>query len=101
MTPLPQELMTPQEAARWFRRSISWLRQQHDLLRLTSPHGQPLYHVRTCRAYIFGKLCGLPADALRQAQLNALAQACGLGPALATPDPRAPASQRRPASPTR
>ena len=35
MTEIPQELMTPHEAARWFRRSPSWLRQQARLLRVS------------------------------------------------------------------
>ena len=78
MTHVPQELMTPHEAARWFRRSPSWLRQQSDLLRVGQPGSQPLYHVRACRAYVLGRLCRLDADALRQIQLKALASACGL-----------------------
>ena len=43
---LEQELMTHAEAARWFRRSPSWLRQQKGLLRLGGRNGQPLFHVR-------------------------------------------------------
>jgi hypothetical protein len=78
MLQLAQELMTPHETARWFRRSPSWLRQQHDLLRVGPAGGQPLYHVRVCRAYVLGKLCGLDAAALRRTQLQALAAACGL-----------------------
>ena len=78
MTEVTQELMTPHETAKWFRRSPSWLRQQHDLLRVGSPGCQPLYHVRVCRAYILGKLCELDRERLRQAQLKALAAACGL-----------------------
>jgi len=76
MLTLTQELMTPREAARWFRRSPSWLRQQPDLLRVGGPHGQPLYHVRVCRAFVLGQLHGLLGDALRQLQLQALAAAC-------------------------
>lgn len=75
---LQQELMTPDEAARWFRRSPSWLRQQKDLLRLGGPNGQPLFHVRVCRAWVLGRLCDLGRDALRRVQLQALAAACGL-----------------------
>ncbi len=78
MTELAQELMTPDEAARWFRRSPSWLRQQVGLLKFGGPHGQPLYHVRVCRAYILGRLRELDGDALREVQLQALASACGL-----------------------
>ena len=73
-----QELMTVEEAAKWFRRSASWLRQQADLLRLAAPGGQPLFHVRVCRSYILGRLCGLEGGRLRQAQVRALAAACGL-----------------------
>lgn len=70
--------MTPREAARWFRRSTSWLRRQGDLLRVGGLAGQPLYHVQVCRAYFMGQLCRLsPAD-LRRVQLSALALACGL-----------------------
>jgi len=75
---LQQELMTPDEAARWFRRSPSWLRQQKDLLRLGGPNGQPLFHVRVCRAWVLGRLCHLGGEALRRVQLQALAAACGL-----------------------
>jgi|GEM_PF-953789 len=75
---LQQELMTPDEAARWFRRSPSWLRQQKDLLRLGGPNGQPLFHVRVCRAWVLGRLCDLSREALRRVQLQALAAACGL-----------------------
>jgi len=77
MLEMPQELMTPREAARWFRRSPSWLRQQPQLLRL-GVGGQPLYHVRVCRAYVIGRLCGLGEAELRRMQVEALAQACGL-----------------------
>lgn len=90
MTPSTQELMTPHEAARWFRRSRSWLRQQKDLLRVASPNGQPLYHLQLCRAYVLGKVCRLNDDDLRQAQLRALAAACGLNesdPAIVEPPP--------------
>ena len=78
MTDVAQELMTPHEAARWFRRSPSWLRQQAELLRVRGAGGQPLFHVRVCRAYVLGKLCGLSGQALREAQIKALASACGL-----------------------
>lgn len=78
MTGFQQELMTAQEAARWFRRSPSWLRLQRDLLRLATPGGQPLYHVGVCRSYVLGRLCGLQGALLRQAQVRALAAACGL-----------------------
>lgn len=78
MTDVTQELMTPHETARWFRRSPSWLRQQTRLLRVGGPSGQPLYHVRVCRAYVLGQLCGLDDAGLRQVQVRALAAACGL-----------------------
>ncbi len=78
MQAVQQELMTPKEAARWFRRSVCWLRRRTDIVRLGGPHGQPLFHVQACRAYVFGKLCGLDGDALRQTQLSALAAACGM-----------------------
>ncbi len=78
MTDIAQELMIPDEAARWFRRSLSWLRQQHELIRLGGPGDQPLYHVRVCRAYVFGRMRHLVGDALRDIQLQALATACGL-----------------------
>ena len=78
MTEIVQELMTPDEAAKWFRRSPSWLRQQSELLRLGGPNGQPLYHVRVCRAYVLGKLRGLSGDALREVQIQALGAACGI-----------------------
>jgi hypothetical protein len=78
MTDVAQELMTPHETARWFRRSPSWLRQQTRLLRVGGPNGQPLYHVHVCRAYVLGQLCGLDDAGLRQVQVRALAAACGL-----------------------
>lgn len=78
MIEITQELMTPHEAARWFRRSPSWLRQQSRLLRAGGPGGQPLFHVRVCRAYALGLLCGLDDEELRQIQVEALAAACGL-----------------------
>lgn len=78
MTDIAQELMTPHETARWFRRSPSWLRQQTRLLRVGGPGGQPLYHVRVCRAYVLGHLCGLDDEGLRRVQIQALAAACGL-----------------------
>ena len=92
MIDVAQELMTPYEAARWFRRSPSWLRQQAELLRVRGAGGQPLFHVRVCRAYVLGKLCGLSGPALREAQIKALASACGLEPAelLVSLQPAAP-----------
>jgi hypothetical protein len=76
MTELVQEIMTAVEAAEWFRRSVSWLRQQPDLLRISGRRGQPLFHVRVCRAYILGRLRGVKGEALREVQLDALAAAC-------------------------
>lgn len=78
MLEITQELMTPDEAARWFRRSPSWLRQQAGLLRLGGPHGQPLFHVQVCRAFLLGRACGLSDERLRTVQIRALAAACGL-----------------------
>ncbi len=78
MLEITQELMTPHEASRWFRRSQSWLRQQHELVRLGGPNGQPLYHTRVCRAFVFGRMCELSGAALRGVQLRALADACGV-----------------------
>lgn len=78
MTDVPQELMTPDEAATWFRRSPSWLRRQPELLRVGGPGGQALYHVRVCRAYLLGLACGLSGAALRAVQLRGLAAACGV-----------------------
>ncbi len=88
---LAQELMTPEEAAEWFRRSPSWLRQQADLVRVAGSGGQPLYHVCVCRAYILGKMQNLAGAALREVQLAALAAACGL-PACPAPNCGLPAS---------
>lgn len=79
MIDVQQELMTTPEAARWFRRSPSWLRQQTDILRVAGPGGQPLYHVRVCRAYILARMTTDDADELRRVQIRALAEACGLG----------------------
>jgi hypothetical protein len=73
-----QEVMTPEEAARWFRRSPSWLRQQKDLIRIKGQHGQPLFHIRACRAYLLGKMCRLDAENIRRVQIDALAADCGL-----------------------
>jgi hypothetical protein len=42
------------------------------------PGGQPLYHVRVCRAYVLGQLCGLDDQELARVQKDALAAACGL-----------------------
>lgn len=78
MVDVTQELMTPHEAARWFRRSPSWLRQQQDLLRMGAGYAQPLFHVRLCRAFLLGKVCGLEGEPLRQLQIAALAADCGL-----------------------
>jgi hypothetical protein len=86
-----QEIMTTVEAAEWFRRSVSWLRQQPELLRICGKRGQPLYHVRVCRAYILGHLRGARGDALREVQLAALAAACDL----AGDDPRPPGAPLR------
>ena len=95
LTDINQELMTPHEAARWFRRSPSWLRQQAELLRVGGPNGQPLYHVRVCRAYILGRMCSLAGDDLRRIQVQALESACGVAvgqPAAQTPDEPAAAA---------
>lgn len=78
MLDIAQELMTPNEAARWFRRSASWLRQQNDLIKLGGPNGQPLYHTHACRAYVYGRMCELDGTALKRVQLDALAAACGI-----------------------
>lgn len=75
-TGMPQELMTPDEASKWFRRSPSWLRQQRSLLRFGDGKAQPLFHVDVCRAYVLGKLSGLADAALRDVQLKALAAHC-------------------------
>lgn len=72
-----QELMTPREAARWFRRSLSWLRARREILRFGSETGNPRYHLLACRAYVLGALCGLDGEALRRVQLEAVASACG------------------------
>jgi hypothetical protein len=94
MTELAQELMTPDEAAKWFRRSISWLRQQKDLIHIGGPGGQPLYHIRVCRAYVLGRMQQLDGPPLRDMQIAALAQACGLerqlAAQMAAAEPRAP-----------
>jgi hypothetical protein len=78
MHDVSQELMTPHETARWFRRSPSWLRQQHQLVRLGARGGQPLFHVHVCRAFVLGRMCNLDGPALRMMQMDALAAACGL-----------------------
>lgn len=82
MIDMQQELMTPQEAAKWFRRSEAWLRKQPDLIRMNSGT-QPLFHVRVCRAFVLGRLAGLSGDPLRAMQLRALADACGVQAQLA------------------
>jgi len=100
MNNLSQELMTPHEAARWFRRSPSWLRQQADLLRLRAAGGQPLFHVAVCRAYVLGRLCGLESAALRELQIRSLTAACGLPEQqelLARLDSPSPEEEPRPA----
>ncbi len=76
----PQELMTPKEAARWFRRSTCWLRRRRQLLRLGTSAGAPLYHVRACRAFLIGSALGLSGEELRRFQLAALSEVCGLPP---------------------
>lgn len=78
MLDVQQELMTPPEAAKWFRRSTSWLRRQPHLLKLVGPRGQPLYHIGSCRAYMLGRLIGASGLELRRVQLRALAETCGL-----------------------
>lgn len=80
MLEVTQELMTPHEAARWFRRSASWLRQQPELLRVGAPGGQPLFHTQICRAFVLGRVCGLTGATLRRVQILALAAGCGLSP---------------------
>lgn len=82
MLPAPTaEVLTPAEAARWFKRSPSWLRAQRELLRAAAPNGRPRYHVRVCRAYLLGRMAGLSGDALRRVQLEALAGECRLAAA--------------------
>lgn len=78
MLDITQELMSPQEAARWFRRSPSWLRQQDALLRLGRRAAAPLFHIAVCRAYTLGLLCNLAGEDLRRLQMQALAVACGV-----------------------
>jgi hypothetical protein len=101
---LTQELMTPQEVARWFRRSPAWLRHQPDLIRLGTSTGQPLFHVAVCRAWVLGRFCRLTGQALRRVQLCAMAAACGIslheaeqqacaGEAQEIPDPSASATE--------
>lgn len=79
MVDMQQEMMTPQEAAKWFRRSEAWLRKQPDLVRMNAGT-QPLFHVRVCRAFVLGRLKGLCGDPLRAIQVKALAEACGVPP---------------------
>ncbi len=81
MVEIVQELMTPQEAAEWFRRSPTWIREQKHLLRMRAGGGQALYHVDICRAYVLGLLRELDGDALRSLQVTALEAACKLAPA--------------------
>ena len=80
MVEIAQELMTPQEAAEWFRRSPTWIREQRRLLRMKADGGQALYHVDICRAYVLGLLRELDGDALQRIQLAALEAACKLSP---------------------
>lgn len=80
---LTHELMTAREAAHWFRRSLTWLRRQRDLVRFDT--GQPMFHVIACRAYVLGRLRRLESQALRQLQIDALAAFCGLAPAVPQP----------------
>lgn len=84
---MSQELMTPDEASKWFRRSPSWLRQQRELLRFGDGKAQPLFHVDVCRAYVLGKLSGLSDAALRRVQLRALAAQCRLNGHPGMPEP--------------
>lgn len=84
MTAIAQEIMTAKEAAAWFRRSTSWLRQQDELLRIGGSQSAPLFHVRVCRAFMLAKMCGISGPELRQAQIAALADDCGLDPAALT-----------------
>lgn len=79
MVEIVQELMTPQEAAEWFRRSPTWMREQKHLLRVRAGGGQALYHVDVCRAYVLGLLRELDGERLRQLQLAALEASCKLG----------------------
>lgn len=98
MLDVQQELMTPPEAAKWFRRSTSWLRRQPHLVKLVGPRGQPLYHIGSCRAYMLGQLIGATGPELRRVQLRTLAKACGLSEdrtvAAATCDPSMRAADR-------
>lgn len=79
MVDIPLEMMSATEAARWFRRSRSWLCRQTDLLCLRAGDGgPPLYHVRICRAYVLGILRDLRGESIHRLQLAALEAACGL-----------------------
>ena len=78
MVEIVQELMTPQEAAKWFRRSPTWIREQKHLLRVRAGGGQALYHVDVCRAYVLGLLRELDGEGLRRLQLAALEGSCRL-----------------------
>lgn len=78
MIDFTQELMTPLEAARWFRRSQTWIRDQRGLLRLRFGQSQPLYHVDVCRAFVLGTIRALDADRIRHVQIAALEASCGL-----------------------
>jgi hypothetical protein len=76
--------MTPAETARWFRRSVSWLRRQPHLLRLGTRTGQPLFHIQACRAFVLGRIAGLTGDKLLEVQFRALARAAGVDTPAAT-----------------
>ncbi len=78
------ELLTPGEAAAWFRRSPTWVRQQRDLLRL-GPKYQ-LYHRAACRAFVLARMLGLTGADARRLQVLALAAACGLRVSLVADD---------------
>ncbi|MBI5864607.1 MAG: hypothetical protein HZB38_08875 [Planctomycetes bacterium] len=98
MTDVQQELMTPNEAAKWFRRSVSWLRRQPRLLRLRGPNGQPLFHIGVCRSYVLGQLAGASGPELRRLQISALARACGLSQDQAVAAMLEPRPKERPAT---
>ena len=82
MTEFAQELLTPDEAATWFRRSATWLRNVDDLVVFSAGQfgagGQTLYPLACLRAFVLGWTEGLRGAALRRRQIEALAGACGL-----------------------
>lgn len=90
MTDFNQELLTPDEAATWFRRSALWVNALDGLVVFSASAlggpGHRLYHIRCLRAFVLGWMEGLRGDALRQRQLSALAVDCGLEPL--SPEPR-------------